>query len=140
MHLYCFRFYAWIFMYPSYVYYAIIGLTLIGLKQSFVTSQSQAGEGRQAIPACSSPIRGQGSQACFCSMHSADKLSQHAVTQSQKRDTRHTIPACKCRQAIPACSCPITHQGSQTCYPSMQLHNQMTNHKPGKPDILSQHA
>ena len=50
--------------------YAIIELTLIGLKQPLVASQSHAGK--------------------------LDMLPQHA----------------KCRQAIPACSCQITGQGS----------------------------
>ena len=69
--------------------YAIIGLTLIGLKQPLVTNQSQTKEARHANPIC---------------------------------------------------SCPITGQGSQKCNPSMQLHNQMTNHKPQKSDMLSQHV
>ena len=60
------------------LYYAIIVLTPIGLKQPFITRQSQAGEARHAIPACI----------------------------------------------------------MQTSYPSMQS----PNHRPGKPDMLSQHA
>ena len=48
------------------------------------------------------------------------KLSCHAVTQSQTRETRHTIPT----------------GYMQASYPSMQLANQ----KPGKLDMLSQHA
>ena len=47
-------------------------------------------------------------------------LSQHAITQSQTGETRHAIPTCYV----------------ETSHPSMQLANQ----KPGKPDILSQHA
>ena len=42
---------------------------------------------------------------------SADMLSQHTVTQLQAREGRHAIPACKCRQGIPACSQPFTGQG-----------------------------
>ena len=49
-----------------------------------------------------------------------DKLSHHAITQSQARETRYAIPT----------------YYAQPSYPSMQL----TNQKPGKPDILSQHA
>ena len=50
--------------YPKTVggmWYAIIGLTLIVLKQPLVTSQSQAGETRHAIPAGIPPITGWGS-------------------------------------------------------------------------------
>ena len=51
----------------------------------------------------------------------------------------------KCRQAMPACSHPITDQETrhaipactmQKSYPSMQS----PNHRPGKVDTLSQHA
>ena len=109
--------------------YVIIVLTLIGLKQPLATSQSQAREARHAIPACrcrqaiplcSCPITGQGNQSHYPSIHSVDKLSQHAVTQSQAREARHAIPACIV----------------QTSYPSMQS----PNHRTGKPDMLSQHA
>ena len=47
--------------------HALIELTLIWLKQPLVASQSETGI--------------------------LDMLSQHAVTQSQARETRHTIPA-----------------------------------------------
>ena len=50
---------------------------------------------------------------------SADKLSQHAVAQSQAREARNTIPACIVL----------------TSYSSMQSPN-----RPGKQDMLSQHA
>ena len=83
--------------------YAIIELILIGLKQPLVTSQSQAGK-----------------LDTLYQHASVDKLSQHAVAQSQAREARHTIPACKV----------------QTSYPSMQV----PNHRPGKLDTLSQHA
>ena len=49
-----------------------------------------------------------------------DKLSQHAITQSQTGETRHAIPICY----------------AQTSYPSMQSANQ----KPAKPEMLSWHA
>ena len=39
-------------MFSNAVCYAIIGLTLIGLNQPLVTSQSQVREARHAIPAC----------------------------------------------------------------------------------------
>ena len=98
--------------------HVIIELTLIGLKQPLVTSQSQARHAiqackcRQAIPACSCPIIGQGSYTCYPSMLGAAKLCQHAITQSQAREARHTIPACsqdqsqvrKVRNTIPACT------------------------------------
>ena len=48
--------------------YAIVELTPIGLKQQLVTSQSQSGK--------------------------LDKLSQHAIAQSQAREARHAFPAC----------------------------------------------
>ena len=48
--------------------YAIIEITLIGLKQPLVTDQSQA--------------------------RRLDQLSQHAITQSQAREARHAIPTC----------------------------------------------
>ena len=80
--------------YPKTVggmYYAIIELTPIGLKQPLVTSQSQTGK--------------------------LDTLSQHAVAQSQAREARHAIPACSCpitdwvaRHTIQAYICPITGQ------------------------------
>ena len=58
--------------------YGIIELTPIGLKQQLVTSKSQA------------------RKLYTISQHeSVEKLSQHAVAQSQARETRHTIPACK---------------------------------------------
>ena len=42
-----------------------------------------------------------------------DRVKQPLVTsQSQAREARHAIPACKCRQAIPACSHPIKGQES----------------------------
>ena len=145
--------------------YTIIGLTPIGLEQPLVTSQWQAREAnhaipaykcRQAIPVCSCPITVQASQTCYpaCIVQTSypsmqtsypsmylpnqrpgkpDKISQHAW----------------CRQAIPACSHPITGQGSQKSYPSLQSYNQITNHRPGKPesypsmhsaDKISQHA
>ena len=65
---------------------AIIGLTPIGLKHPLITSQSQV------------------------------------------REARHTIPACKCRQAIPAYSHPITGQGGQRSYPSMHSVDMLSRH------------
>ena len=57
--------------------YAIIEITPIGLKQPLVASQSQAG------------------RPDMLSQHaSIDRISQHAVAQSQAREARHTIPAC----------------------------------------------
>ena len=47
-------------------------------------------------------------------MHNIDKLSQHAVTQSQARKAEHAIPAC-----IHLTEQPITSQENQTHYPSM---------------------
>ena len=51
------------------VCYAILGLTLIGLKHSLVTNQSQALESRHAIPVCSGPITSQESQTSYPSLH-----------------------------------------------------------------------
>ena len=50
-------------------------------------------------------------------MHNTDKLSQHAVTQSQDREARHTIPAS-----------PIISQESQTSYPSMYSADKLSQH------------
>ena len=58
--------------------YAIIELTLLGLKQPLVTSQSQA------------------RKLDTLSKHaSVDKQSQHAVAQTQAKEARHAITACK---------------------------------------------
>ena len=77
-------------------------------------SQSEAREGRHAIPACTS----------------LDKLFKHAVSQSKAREVRHTIPACsgnqsqigKARHTIPAYTV-------QTCYPS--IHTESNLYKRG---------
>ena len=53
-------------------------------------------------------------------MQNADKLSKHAVAQSQARKARHDMPACI----------------MQTSYPSMHS----SNHRPGKLIMLSQHT
>ena len=53
-------------------------------------------------------------------MLSTHKLFQHAFDQPKVREARQTIPACSRLES----------------YPSMQLANQ----KPGKLDMLSQHA
>ena len=98
---------------------AIIWLTLIGLKQPLVTSQSKAGEARHAIPVCIV-------QTSYPSMQSPNNrpgkpemLSQHAVTQSQAREAR---------QAISASSHIITGQGSQTCYPIIHSADKRSQH------------
>ena len=75
---------------------------------------------RVKTPISNYPINGQGSQTIYPSMYSTDKLSQHAITHSQAREARHAIPACIV----------------QTSYSSMQS----PNHRPGKPNKLSQHA
>ena len=58
--------------------YAIVELTLTGFKQPLVTSQSLTGK----LDTLSQHV-------------SVDKLSQHAVAQSQAREARHAVPACK---------------------------------------------
>ena len=108
------------------------------LSQHAVT-QSQAREARHAIPACIM-------QTSYPSIGSADKLSQHAVTQSQAREARHAIPAMHnadmlSQQAVTQPQPQNLDMLSQACivqtsYPSMQL----PNHRPGKPDMLFQHA
>ena len=112
--------------------YAIIGLTLIGLEQPLVTSQSQAGKARHAIPACkcrqaipaySCPITGQGSQLWYPNMHSADKLSQHTFAQCQVREARHIIPAFS-----HITKWPITSQERQTRYASMHSADKLFQH------------
>ena len=72
--------------------YATIKLTLIGLKQPLVTSQSEAREARM--------------------------LSQHAKCSQAIPAYNHPITG---QEAIPACSHPIIGQGSLTHYVSMQL-------------------
>ena len=79
---------------------AIIKLTPIGLKQPLVTSQSQAGKLDMLF------------QNTKCR-----KQSQHAVTQSQAREARYTIPECrhdqsqvgKVRHTIPTYIVQITY-------------------------------
>ena len=75
-----------------------------------------------------------------------DKLSQHAITLSQTRETRHAIPTCYVQASYPSMQSAnqkpgksdtlFQHAVAYTSYPSMQLANQ----KPGKLDMLSQHA
>ena len=111
------------------VCYAIIELTLIGLKQPLVTSQSQA------------------RRLDMVSQHaSVDRLSQHAVAQSQAREAGHTIPACKVQPSYSSMQSPNHRPGEldmlsqhsimQTSYPSMHS----PKHRPGKLDKLSHHA
>ena len=64
-------------------------LELLEARQAITASKC-----REAIPAYSHPIMGQGSQTQYPSMHSTDTLSQHALTHSEAREARHTIPAC----------------------------------------------
>ena len=71
---------------------------------------SQHAMHKQAIPAHSHPIRGQGGQTTIPACSSLDNLSQHAISQSEARGFRHAIPVCtenqslirKVRHVIPA--------------------------------------
>ena len=69
--------------------YAIIGLTPNRVK-THISNYS---------------ITGQRGQTHYPSMHSVDKLSQHAVAkpdnQTQAREVRHTIPACIVQTSYP---------------------------------------
>ena len=62
---------------PGLPCYAIMEVTLIGLRQPLVINQSQARR-----------------QSKLSQHVSVDTLSQHAVIQSQTREARHAIPAC----------------------------------------------
>ena len=74
--------------------YAIIELTLIGLKQPLVNSQSEA------------------RKLDMLSLHaSVDNLSQHAVAQSQAREARHAIPACIVQTSYPSMELPKDRSG-----------------------------
>ena len=75
---------------------------------------------RHAIQACSCLIIDWGNWTDYPNMLCTTKLSQHAVSQSEAREVRHMIPACSNLES----------------YPSMQL----ANERPGKLDMLSQHA
>ena len=69
-----------------------------------------------------------------------DTLCQHAITQSQTRETRHAIPTCYAQTSYLSMQSanwkPDTmsqYAVAKTSYPSMWL----TNWKPGKLDTLS---
>ena len=91
--------------------YAIIELTWIGLKQPLVTGQSQDGR--------------------------LDKLSQHAIAQSQTRKARHTIPACNNIDKLSSMQSPNHRQGKLDM---LSQHAVEANHRPGKSDMLPQHT
>ena len=72
------------------MYYAIFGLTLIGLKQQLVTTQSQPREARHAIPPCIVYTSYPSMQLPNYRPGKLDILSQHVVTTnhgSEKSDT-----------------------------------------------------
>ena len=70
-------------------------------------------------------------------MLSTTKLSQYAVSQSEAREVRHTIPACNSLDKLSQHTVANSEAGKLDM---LSQHATVTNHRSGKLDMLSQHT